>query len=185
MEDELDLIKIQATSTMSVSVPNSGGVSHMRQHINLSTFSPIFQMSHLSRKGEYSVKEMAAYCSNREFSDLIVINEDKKKVNGLTFIHLPEGPTFYFSVTSLTTTEKIKGHGRATSYIPELVLNNFNTRLGFAWNASEDNSIRPIYYLLQDGDFSFGQRSSRDTPIGRPCGCLVGNAIGHAPEQKL
>ncbi|GEQ66407.1 hypothetical protein JCM33374_g70 [Metschnikowia sp. JCM 33374] len=94
----------------------------------LTEFIP--NVTFIKRKREYSMKEMAAYCSNREFSDLIVINEDKKKVNGLTFIHLPEGPTFYFSVTSLTTTEKIKGHGRATSHIPELILNNFNTRLG-------------------------------------------------------
>lgn len=84
----------------------------------------------VKRKREYQMKEMAQYCNNREFTDLIVINEDKKKVNGLTFIHLPEGPTYYFSVTSLTTTERIKGHGRATLHTPELILNNFNTRLG-------------------------------------------------------
>ncbi|OBA24520.1 Brix-domain-containing protein [Metschnikowia bicuspidata var. bicuspidata NRRL YB-4993] len=94
----------------------------------LTEFIP--NVTFIKRKREYLMKEMAAYCSNREFSDLIVINEDKKKVNGLTFIHLPEGPTFYFSVSSLTTTERIKGHGRATSHIPELILNNFNTRLG-------------------------------------------------------
>ncbi|KAF8001671.1 hypothetical protein HF325_004172 [Metschnikowia pulcherrima] len=94
----------------------------------LTEFIP--NVTFVKRKREYLMKDMASYCSNREFSDLIVINEDKKKVNGLTFIHLPEGPTFYFSVTSLTTTEQIKGHGRATSHIPELILNNFNTRLG-------------------------------------------------------
>lgn len=84
----------------------------------------------VKRKKEYQMKDMATYCTNRGFTDLIVINEDKKKVNGLTFIHLPEGPTFYFSVNSLKTTERIHGHGRATLHIPELILNNFNTRLG-------------------------------------------------------
>lgn len=76
------------------------------------------------------MKEMAQFCNNREYTDLIVINEDKKKVNGLTFIHLPEGPTFYFSVSSYVEPKGIRGHGRATSHIPELILNNFNTRLG-------------------------------------------------------
>lgn len=94
----------------------------------LTEFVP--NVTFVKRKREYNMKEMAKYCTNRDFTDLIVINEDKKKVNGLTFIHLPEGPTFYFSVTSLVTTDRIRGHGRATSHIPELVLNNFNTRLG-------------------------------------------------------
>lgn len=94
----------------------------------LTEFVP--NVTFIKRKREYLMKDMAGYCAKRDFTDLIVINEDKKKVNGLTFIHLPEGPTFYFSVTSLITTDRIKGHGRATSHIPELILNNFNTRLG-------------------------------------------------------
>lgn len=84
----------------------------------------------IKRKPGYNMKEMAKFCNNREYTDLVVINEDKKKVNGITFIHLPEGPTYYFSVTSLRGTTEIKGHGRATGHIPELILNNFNTRLG-------------------------------------------------------
>ncbi|RLV96173.1 Ribosome production factor 1 [Spathaspora sp. JA1] len=84
----------------------------------------------IKRKKEYSMKEIAKFASNREYSDLLVINEDKKKVTGLTFIHLPEGPTFYFSITSIVDGKRIKGHGNATNHIPELVLNNFNSRLG-------------------------------------------------------
>lgn len=94
----------------------------------LTEFFP--NVTFVKRKREYNMKEMAQFCLNREYTDLIVINEDKKQVNGLTFIHLPDGPTFYFSVTSLVTTKKIAGHGRATSHVPELILNNFNTRLG-------------------------------------------------------
>lgn len=84
----------------------------------------------IKRTRDFNMKEMAKFCSNREYTDLIVINEDKKNVNGITFIHLPEGPTFYFSVSSLVPGKKIKGHGKATDHIPELVLNNFATRLG-------------------------------------------------------
>ncbi|CUM62959.1 uncharacterized protein PRCAT00000519001 [Priceomyces carsonii] len=84
----------------------------------------------VKRRKDYSIKEMAKYCNNREFTDLVVINEDKKKVTGLTFIHLPEGPTFYFSITSLVDTKQIQGHGRATDHTPELILNNFQTRFG-------------------------------------------------------
>lgn len=84
----------------------------------------------VKRKREFSMKDMSKFCINRDYTDLIVINEDKKNVNGITFIHLPEGPTFYFSISSLVDAKRIAGHGRASDHIPELVLNNFNTRLG-------------------------------------------------------
>lgn len=84
----------------------------------------------VKRKRQFQMKDVAKFCSNRNYTDVIVINEDKKTVNGLTFMHLPEGPTFYFSVSSLVKTERIHGHGRATDHTPELILNNFSTRLG-------------------------------------------------------
>jgi ribosome production factor 1 len=84
----------------------------------------------VKRQRKYTIKDIADYCSNRDFTDLIVINEDKKVVNGITFVHLPEGPTFYFSITSLIERKRITGHGQPTGHVPELVLNNFTTRLG-------------------------------------------------------
>lgn len=84
----------------------------------------------IKRKSEYTMVEMAQYCAAREYTDLIVIDEDKKKVNGITFMHLPEGPTFHFSLLLVVDTAQIKGHGRATDHTPELILNNFSTRLG-------------------------------------------------------
>lgn len=84
----------------------------------------------IKRKREYTMKDMAKYCSNRDFTDLIVINEDKKEVTGITFIHLPAGPTFYFSISSFVPGKRIADHGKATDHIPELILNNFTTRLG-------------------------------------------------------
>ncbi|AMD19774.1 HCL377Wp [Eremothecium sinecaudum] len=84
----------------------------------------------VKRKFGYKLKEIVQFCTNRNYTDLVIINEDKKKVTGLTFIHLPEGPTFYFKLSSYVEVEKITGHGRPTSHIPELILNNFQTRLG-------------------------------------------------------
>ncbi|KAK9380883.1 anticodon-binding protein [Kockiozyma suomiensis] len=84
----------------------------------------------IKRGHKFSMKEIARFCINREYTDLIVISEDRKVVNGLTFVHLPNGPTFFFSLTSLVMPKQISGHGRATKHSPELVLNNFSTRLG-------------------------------------------------------
>lgn len=82
------------------------------------------------RKDQFEIPVMAEMCSNRGYTDLIVINEDKKKVNGLSFVHLPNGPSFYFSVSSLVLPHNIQNHGRSTEHVPELILNNFSTRLG-------------------------------------------------------
>lgn len=129
----------------------------------------------IKRKPEYSIKDIAKFATEKHFSCLVIINEDKKKVTGLTFIHLgvdgeagetgetgetgekageesssgtdssndssanlastvssssPSGPTFYFSITNVTDTKEIENHGRATTHIPELILNNFSSRLG-------------------------------------------------------
>lgn len=84
----------------------------------------------VKRKFGYKLKEIADMCIKRDFTDMVIINEDKKKVTGLTFMHLPEGPTFYFKISSYLEVQKILGHGKPTSHVPELILNNFQTRLG-------------------------------------------------------
>lgn len=62
---------------------------------------------------------------------MVVINEDKKELNGMIVCHLPEGPTAMFNLSSVVLNRDIKGRGRATEHKPELVLNNFGTRLGY------------------------------------------------------
>ncbi|KAI1712305.1 brix domain-containing protein [Ditylenchus destructor] len=62
--------------------------------------------------------------------NLVVIHEDYKKPNGLILSHLPDGPTAYFKINTLEYTKQIKGAGVSTSHLPEVILNNFKTRLG-------------------------------------------------------
>ena len=45
-------------------------------------------------------------------------------------IHLPEGPTAHFKLSSIQLSKQIHNHGRMTSHTPEIILNNFQTRLG-------------------------------------------------------
>lgn len=84
----------------------------------------------VKRKRQFSIQDMVKFSNNRQYTDLVIINEFNKKVTGITFIHLPNGPSYYFSISSITEGKKIAGHGRATDHTPELILNNFNTRLG-------------------------------------------------------
>ena len=51
-------------------------------------------------------------------------------VDGVTIVHLPNGPTAYFRLSNVRLSKDIRGHGKVQDYKPELILNNFNTRLG-------------------------------------------------------
>ena len=78
----------------------------------------------------FSVKEISTFASNRHYTTILVLNEDQKRPSGLTIVHLPHGPTFHFTISNWIEGKKIPGHGRPTSHVPELILNNFRTPLG-------------------------------------------------------
>jgi len=81
------------------------------------------------RKGA-EFKKMVEGAIKREYTDVIVINEDKKVPTGIVVCHLPHGPTAHFKLSSVRYSKQIQNHGRKTSHHPEIILNNFHTRLG-------------------------------------------------------
>ncbi|KAJ3214075.1 Ribosome production factor 1 [Clydaea vesicula] len=94
-------------------------------------FCSIFPDANFVKRGsQFEIKKIVDIAIKREFTDVVVINEDKKKPNAITIIHLPDGPTAYYKLTSIMSAKEIHGHGRMTPHKPELILNNFNTRLG-------------------------------------------------------
>uniref|UniRef100_A0A915DNL1 Brix domain-containing protein n=1 Tax=Ditylenchus dipsaci TaxID=166011 RepID=A0A915DNL1_9BILA len=77
-----------------------------------------------------AIKRIVKQAIEKQFTDLVIVHEDNKRPNGIIISHLPEGPTAYFKINTLEYTKQIKGHGESTSHFPEVVLNNFKTRLG-------------------------------------------------------
>ncbi|KAI0343211.1 Brix-domain-containing protein [Trametopsis cervina] len=83
------------------------------------------------KKGQgFEMGRIAGWAANREYSHLVVVNENMKKPNAITMVYLPNGPTAYFKLSSIELTKQISGHARSTGHFPELVLNGFVTRLG-------------------------------------------------------
>ncbi|KAL3994524.1 Ribosome production factor 1 [Acanthocheilonema viteae] len=82
-----------------------------------------------TRKG-IPLKKVVKQAKSKEYTDLIVVHEDRKMPNGIVLCHLPDGPTAFFKINNLTFTKNLKKKGESTTHYPELVLNNFNTRLG-------------------------------------------------------
>ncbi|KAI8806043.1 anticodon-binding protein [Cladochytrium replicatum] len=62
----------------------------------------------------------------REFDETVVEGEDED----VRWIGTAKGPTCHFKLTSIKCGRDIHGHGRVTAHKPEVILNNFNTRLG-------------------------------------------------------
>ena len=81
------------------------------------------------RKG-IDLKKIIPEAIKKGFTDLVVVNEDHKKANGILIAHLPEGPTLHFKLTSIQRVRHIKNHGHLSQHRPEVIMNNFSTRLG-------------------------------------------------------
>lgn len=87
--------------------------------------------SHVYYRRGLALKRIIPQCISRDFTDLIVVNEDRKVPNGLVLSHLPEGPTAHFRMSSVRLRKEIKRKGKnPTEHQPEIILNNFTTRLG-------------------------------------------------------
>jgi ribosome production factor 1 len=83
------------------------------------------------RRREFPIKKIIKFLKNRDFTDLIVVGETRKTVDTMMIIHLPEGPTATFKISNIQYPEDIPDAGPITNHDPELILNNFTTRMGY------------------------------------------------------
>ncbi|CAB1453114.1 unnamed protein product [Pleuronectes platessa] len=87
--------------------------------------------AHVYYRRGLALKRVIPQCVARNFTYLMVVNEDRKMPNGLVLCHLPDGPTAHFKVSSVRLRKEIKRRGKdPTEHSPEVILNNFSTRLG-------------------------------------------------------
>ena len=64
--------------------------------------------SEIRQRWGVDLKKIIPQAVEREYTDILVVNEDKKIPNGLLIIHLPEGPTAHFKLTSFKRGYEIK-----------------------------------------------------------------------------
>lgn len=116
---------------------------------------------------KYSVREICKYAANRDYTAVAVLNEDLKKPNRLTIVHLPHGPTLTYSINNWLPGSKLPGHGNAQDeYYPELLLNNFKSSLGLLAAKSfqtlfppqPDIEVRQVVTLHNQRDYIFLRR---------------------------
>ncbi|RZF48007.1 hypothetical protein LSTR_LSTR002073 [Laodelphax striatellus] len=61
--------------------------------------SRIIPNSLVRYRNRASVKKMIESAKQRNFSDIIIVNENMRQPNGLLLIHLPDGPTAHFRLS--------------------------------------------------------------------------------------
>ncbi|VDD87378.1 unnamed protein product [Enterobius vermicularis] len=95
----------------------------------------------VTRKG-LALKKVVKQAIANGYTDVVVVHEDARMPNGIVLCHLPDGPTAYFKINSFKPSKEIKVRarkkrvsplqnvGESTEHFPEVILNNFNTRLG-------------------------------------------------------
>lgn len=79
---------------------------------------------------KYSLREICKFAGNRDYTAVVLLKEDQKKLTGMSVVHMPTGPTFHFSISNWIEGRKLPGHGNPTNHYPELLLTNFKTPLG-------------------------------------------------------
>ncbi|KAE8148237.1 RNA processing factor 1 [Aspergillus avenaceus] len=115
---------------------------------------------------KFSLKEIAKFASNRNYTAILVLQEDSKRPSGLDVIHLPKGPMFHFTISNWVDGKRIPGHGVGTEHWPELILNNFRTPLGVLTGAlfrslfppQPDIEGRQVVTLHNQRDYIFVRR---------------------------
>eukprot|EP00003_Mantamonas_plastica_P027184 TRINITY_DN5769_c0_g1_i2.p1 TRINITY_DN5769_c0_g1~~TRINITY_DN5769_c0_g1_i2.p1 ORF type:complete len:192 (-),score=54.67 TRINITY_DN5769_c0_g1_i2:26-601(-) len=90
----------------------------------------VFPGSFFIERLKNTVKMLVDFGNKKGYTNIIILDEYKKKPNEMWLIHLPEGPTARFKLSSTVLPNDIRNHGRMTHHKPEIILNNFTTRLG-------------------------------------------------------
>lgn len=78
-----------------------------------------------------SLKKICTSAVREEFTDVIMINESRTVPDGLIVVHLPNGPTAHFKLSNVKLAKELrKNYKDINHHRPEVVLNQFSTRLG-------------------------------------------------------
>lgn len=93
----------------------------------------VFPKSYFYPRKGFTMKKITEDCIENGFTDILVINEDNKKINGMTVCHLPDGPTAYFQLRNVRLHKEMgKGEVGELEQVsnPEVLLNRFTSRIG-------------------------------------------------------
>ncbi|KAL8622499.1 Ribosome production factor 1 [Nucella lapillus] len=128
----------------------------------------------LYRRG-LDLKKVIPQAVAHDFTDLIVVNENMKTPNALLVCHLPDGPTAHFKLSNIKLSTEIRGADSMSEQRPEVILSNFNTRLGHSvgrmlsclFNAEANYHGRRVVTFHNQRDFIFFRQHRYEFKSGK------------------
>lgn len=81
-------------------------------------------------RGNYIMPSLVNACTASGTTDLVVLHEHRGVPTTLTVLHLPHGPTAFFTLHNVVLRHDIQNLGTMLEAHPHLIFNNFTTPLG-------------------------------------------------------
>ena len=91
----------------------------------------VFPNSVRVNRGHTVIKDLVKICQDNEFSDLVILHENRGVPDGMIVSHMPFGPTIYFGLFNVVLRHDIREEVDTVSEAyPHLIFDGFNSRLG-------------------------------------------------------
>lgn len=82
-------------------------------------------------RGSTVIKELVRVCQDNEFSDLVILHENRGTPDGIIISHMPYGPTVYFGLFNVVLRHDIQEEiDTVSEAYPHLIFDGFNSKLG-------------------------------------------------------
>ena len=83
-------------------------------------------------RGNIVIKDLVRACKENEFSDLIILHENRGNPDGLIISHFPNGPTIFFGLFNVVLRHDIEANkiNKISEAYPHLIFEGFNSRVG-------------------------------------------------------
>ncbi|OAF69935.1 Ribosome production factor 1 [Intoshia linei] len=91
--------------------------------------SKVFPNTKFINRRKFTMKVMIKAAIKNDFTSIMLI-ADNGLPDCLTIIQLPHGPTICFKLSNVITRYENKKNGELSNHYPELILNNFSTKVG-------------------------------------------------------
>jgi U3 small nucleolar ribonucleoprotein protein IMP4 len=90
----------------------------------------IIPNSYKCNRGNLVIKELIQMAKQKEFTDVILLHENRGQPDGIIISHLPYGPTTYFGLFNVVLRHDIKEISTVSEAHPHLIFDGFNSNLG-------------------------------------------------------
>jgi U3 small nucleolar ribonucleoprotein protein IMP4 len=83
-------------------------------------------------RGNIVLKDIIKACKQNDFSDLIILHENRGNPDGLIISHFPNGPTIFFGLFNVVLRHDIEANkiNKISEAYPHLIFEGFNSRVG-------------------------------------------------------